>query len=156
VPSLRIEPAETWLPDRLDGLAEQASAEDIRIVARVVSRWRDGSERFDGPGERLYVAVDHEKGVTIGIGGLAQCPDVPGALRMRRFYVAPLYRRHGVARGLAQRLIEDVEGATTTLTCNARASAAAPPFWESMGFEPVDAPGITHLRHLSSSGPYPT
>jgi hypothetical protein len=31
-----------------------------------------------------------------------------------------------------------------TLTCNARASAAAPPFWEAMGFTPVDIAGITH------------
>lgn len=153
MPTVRIEPAQRWLPDRLDRLAEQAAAEGIRIVARVVSRWRDGSERYGEPVERLYVAVDTEQDTPVGLGGLTRCPDVAGALRMRRFYVAPAYRRHGVAQQLAQRLIEDAVGATTTLTCNARASAAASPFWEAMAFEPVDGPNITHLRHLPAPEP---
>jgi hypothetical protein len=31
------------------------------------------------------------------------------------------------------------------ITCNAQASAAAPRFWEAMGFEPVDDADITHV-----------
>jgi hypothetical protein len=31
------------------------------------------------------------------------------------------------------------------ITCNALASAAAPRFWEAVGFEPVDDANVTHV-----------
>lgn len=140
-----IEPATGHVPDGLDALASAATAEGIRIVSTVVARWRDGTERFDGPGERLLVAVD-DAGRVVGIGGISACPTVAGALRVRRFYVDPGWRRAGVGRALAEAVIEHALAHVDLLTCNARASAAAPVFWERMGFEPVDRDGITHVR----------
>ena len=49
--------------------------------------------RFDGNGEALLAA--HVTGVLAGIGGLTNEPILPGALRVLRFYVRPLFRRAG-------------------------------------------------------------
>lgn len=139
-----VVPAGPLLPDRLTSLAGHAEREGIRIVATVVERWRDGTERFDGDGEALLAVVSEDD--VVGIGGLSRCPHVAGALRVRRFYVGPMWRRRGVARRLADELIASGWAHTDLLTCNAGASPAAAPFWEAMGFVPVDTAGITHVR----------
>ena len=143
-----IEPAARWLPSGLDTLRGEADDEGIRIVSVVIDRWVDGTQRYDQPGEDLLVA--QRDGVVAAVGGLAWCPNVAGALRMRRFYVSPTARRKGVARELAQQLICDASSHTSVVTCNASASAAAPPFWESLGFEPVTIDGITHRLEVVS------
>ena len=137
-----IETAATWLPSGLDALRREADAEGIRIVSTVIGGWVDGAQRYDQPGESLLVAQCD--GVVVAVGGLAWCPNVAGALRVRRFYVSPASRRKGIARELAQRLIDDSAVHASVVTCNAQASGAAPPFWESLGFQRVDTTGITH------------
>lgn len=129
----------------LGALAEAAAGEGIRNVGTLVAQWQSGEQRFSAEGEALLVAID-STGAPVGVGGLTLCPHVDGALRVRRFYVAPDWRRRGVASALAQRLLSIADERVRDITCNARASAAAPPFWESLGFEPVDEPGITHMR----------
>ena len=141
--SVTIRPVTDSVISALDALASQADGEGIRIVKRVVDAWRSGDEVFDQPGETLLAAIDGSKAV-IGIGGLTLCPTVEGALRVRRFYVDPAWRRRGVATRLASTLIATGQSRTSIITCNAGASAAARPFWESMGFAPVERAGITH------------
>lgn len=143
-----IEPASPHIPEGLATLSEAAAAERVRIVRVVIERWVDGEERFDAVGERLLVAV--ADGEVVGVGGLSQCPDIAGALRMRRFYVHPAWRRRGVARALAEALVASGFEHSDVLTCNAGATAAAAPFWEALGFDPVAQPGITHRRRRQS------
>ncbi len=145
-----IGPAAELLPDGLEPLAAEARAEGIHIVDRVVTNWRDQTERYDRPGELLLAAVSGS-GRPVGVGGLTVCPTVAGALRVRRFYVSPDWRRRGLARDLAARVLDGAVLHTELVTCNAGASDAAVPFWESLGFEPVDLPGITH--QLRRAGP---
>lgn len=133
------------MPGGLGELAAEAQAAGIRNVTTLIDRWVDGSERFDAVGESLLVATDGVADRVVGVGGLSRCSDVAGALRVRRFYVAERWRRRGVARALATELIAGGVLHSAVLTCNAGASDAAPPFWESIGFEPVDVAGITHL-----------
>ncbi len=140
----RIVPAGPLLPDGLASLSRHADREGIRIVSTVIERWRDGTERFDRPGESLLAALSGDE--VVGIGGITRCPQVSGALRMRRFYVAPDWRRQGVAHRLASELIAGGLQHAELLTCNAGASDAAAPFWEAMGFERVEMEGITHVR----------
>ncbi len=127
---------------RLGPLADEAGRAGIVNVARLIASWIDGTETYDRPGEQLLAVTNRDD--VIAVGGLARCPDLDGALRVRRFYVADAWRRRGVASGLADRLVERALRHTDTLTCNARASAAAPVFWEAMGFSPTTVPGITH------------
>ena len=142
---LHLPPAATAnLPDDLARLAGEASAEGIANVARLIESWADGSQRYDRPGEAMLLGWSAD--VVVGVGGLARCPDVPGALRVRRFYVSAAMRRRGVATMLAEALIATAFEHVDTISCNAGASAAAPPFWEASGFAPVDRAGITHLR----------
>lgn len=134
------------MPDGLMDLASEADRDGVRNVTTLIAKWVDGSERYDGPGESLRIARSSDDGRVIGVGGRARCPDVQGAIRLRRFYVAVDWRRRGVARALAEELMSEAGRYTDRLTCNAKASAAAALFWESMGFVPVDAMGITHIR----------
>lgn len=133
-----------WMPDRLRPLESEATKAGIRNVSVLIERWIDGSERYDRSGESLLVAIDSTSQVVVGVGGLSRCPDVAGALRVRRFYVAERCRRRGVASALATELVVRGHQEVAVLTCNAGASSAAGPFWEAMGFEPTATDGITH------------
>ena len=149
VSAFEIVPAETRMPAGIATLAFEAESEGIRNIALLVNQWIDGTQRYDRPGESLMVAVAAAATPAgervLGIGGLTWCPDVPGALRVRRFYVRPVARRNGIAQALARRLLDGGTQHSSTFTCNAGASLAAPLFWEAMGFRPVDTPGITHV-----------
>ena len=147
-----IRDAEPLMPTVLAALASESASFGIRNVSALVEQWSDGTQRFSRPGEGLLVALapagqanGGAEGGAIGVGGLTWCPHVPEALRVRRFYVAEAWRRRGVARSLATSLLEAGAEHADVITCNARASAAAPPFWESLGFTPVESEGITHV-----------
>jgi hypothetical protein len=62
------------------------------------SRLGSGHHSVDGDGE--YCLPHGVNGVLAGIGGLMLEPVITDALRMRRFYARPAYRRSG-GRGLA-------------------------------------------------------
>jgi GNAT superfamily N-acetyltransferase len=143
VSGVRVRSATEFVPHALTALAEQAEAEGIKVVRAVIDRWESGEERYDRSGEQLLVAVTDD-GV-VGVGGLTICPTVPGALRVRRFYVHPAWRRRGVATAITSALLASWPRDVSVITCNAQASAAAPRFWEAMGFEPVDDADVTHV-----------
>ncbi len=83
--SIAIAPASDSLADDLAALAAESRTAGVKNVTVLVDRWVAGTERFDGPGEMLLVAWSG--GLVVGVGGISKCPDVPGALRVRRFYV---------------------------------------------------------------------
>ena len=60
--------------------------------------------------------------------------------------------QRSTASAIAEELIATGHAYSDLLTCNARASAAAGPFWESVGFLPVDTHGITHVHRLRQLG----
>jgi GNAT superfamily N-acetyltransferase len=112
-------------------LGGHAAAEGFSIIKRLV----DGKIPDD-----LLVAKHGKK--IIGVGGIKPCDRVPGASRVSQFYVHPDYRRSGVAKSLATSLISNAP--TSTITCESHETAR--PFWESMGFKPVDNLGeVTHI-----------
>src|ERR1700738_5619167 len=93
---LELEPVRESLPVGFDALRAEAFAEGFRQVERLAADWEAGRTRFDRDGEALFAA--RLNGVLVGIGGLTIEPVVPGALRMRRFYVWPAFRRLRVGR----------------------------------------------------------
>jgi GNAT superfamily N-acetyltransferase len=129
------------LPAGFDALREEARAEGYLFVERLAADWEACRMRFDREGEALLAA--HVTGVPAGIGGLTIEPVLPGALRMRRFYVRPLFRRAGIGRTLATALLERAR--TTGLLVTVNAAPASVPFWESLGFAPDMRDGHTHL-----------
>lgn len=134
------------LPD-IASLADQAAAEHIRYVALLTADWASGVRRFTGEGEALF--ADYVEGGLTGLGGVSREP-WPGvaAMRMRRFYVSPTHRRAGVGRALAGACMQQGLQAAPMLTLNARASAAAGPFWEALGFWRDEPCGWTHIFRL--------
>jgi GNAT superfamily N-acetyltransferase len=130
----------TTLPDDVDILQRAAAAEGIPLVARMISEWHSGVQRFSGAAECLLVA--RVGGHLAGVGGLTRDPVVPAALRMRRFYVLPRYRRLGLAKMLVEALLAQ---APQDISIGVNVGpAAAVPFWEAVGFVAVHRDGITH------------
>ena len=132
-------------------LNDLAKSENINVVAKLISSWSDNNSFFDERGEGLWIARTIESGEVIGVGGITICATRPACRRVRRFYISPQWRRRGVATALASRCIECAKSAgVVTVTCHAAASAMAPGFWESIGFEPVADSDITHVMHLTN------
>lgn len=135
---------EDELPSGFDTLRAEAAAEGHRFIDRLAASWAAHAVRFDRAGELLLAAyVDEE---LAGIGGLTVDPAKPGALRMRRFYVRPSFRRIGIGRRLANALLEQARRATGSVTVNAQ--PASFDFWQSLGFVPDMADGHTHVQRL--------
>ena len=132
------------LPAGFDALRAEARAEGYLFVDRLATDWLSGTIRFDREGEALLAA--RVNGVLAGIGGLTIEPVVPGALRMRRFYVRMAYRRGGIGRKLATALLDRAWGAGGLVTVNAAPASSA--FWESLGFMPDPRDGHTHVCQL--------
>ena len=131
------------VPRDFHRLLTASQREGVRNMTLLWERWQDGTERFDGKGEALFGA---KSGETLhGLAGVSIEHNLDiRAMRMRRLYVLPAARRQGVAACLARCCMERGFQSAHLLTCNARASAAAGPFWEHMGFARVDWPNITH------------
>lgn len=144
---IQIEVIDDTLPEGFEALRADALAEGYRHMERLAMDWVAGTTRFDRDGEAL-VAARLGSGVLAGIGGLTVDPVVPGALRMRRFYVRPSFRRGGVGRELATALLM-CAGESRPITVNAAAGSAA--FWLALGFVPEMRDGHTHV--LTSDPP---
>ena len=129
------------LPAGFDALREEARAEGYLFVERLAADWEARRMRFDGDGEALLAA--HVAGVLAGIGGLTIEPVLRGALRMRRFYVRPLFRSAGIGRQLATALL--ARARITGQLVSVNAAPASVSFWESLGFAPDMRDGHTHL-----------
>ena len=131
-------------------LNDFAKSENINVVSNLISSWSDSKSFFGERGEGLWIARSTESGEVIGVGGITICPTFTEGRRVRRFYIAPHWRRRGVATALANECIERAKSAgVSTVTCHAAASAMAPRFWESIGFEPVADSDITHVLQLT-------
>lgn len=141
-PAPRFQHIVDALPAGFDDLRTEAGEEGHRFVDRLAADWAAGRMRFNGHGEMLLAG--YMDGELAGIGGLTTEPAVPGALRMRRFYVRRSYRRSGVGRQLALMLLERTWSVTDLVTVNAQPDSF--PFWQSLGFIPDPRDGRTHTQ----------
>lgn len=136
--------ARPFMPAALNGLESAASYEGVKNVSRLIQEWNLGETLFDGPGEFLFIAQVNQ--ITTGVGGVLKCKVVPEALRVSRFYVLPEWRNRGIATAIANDVLNHAWKFAEVITCNAQASKMSAPFWESLGFKPVDIAGLTHVK----------
>jgi GNAT superfamily N-acetyltransferase len=132
------------LPASFEVMRAEARAEGYRHLERLAADWASRAMRFNGEGEALLAA--YVNGSPVGTGGLTNEPAMPGAFRMRRFYVRPLFRRQGVGSKLALNLVERALRIGRLVTVNA-GNVDAPAFWEKLGFTPSLRDGYTHALH---------
>lgn len=134
------------LPHGFDVMCDEAAAEGVRNMGLLRTEVGAPDDPFAEPGALFAATVGGE---LAGVGGVTvQAGLTEPAMRMRRLYVRPAFRRAGVARALAGAMMQQGFQAAPLLVLNAAASSAAAPFWEAMGFERVDWPGITHALRL--------
>lgn len=135
-------PVRTELPAGFDALCSEARNEGHTNMDRLAADWSTGANRFEAKGEALLAAF--VGGELAGVGGLTIDPVRPEALRLRRFYVRPAFRRHGIGRCLALALMDKARPLTNRLVLNATTELAAA-FWEAQGFVVDRRDGHTHV-----------
>ena len=140
---IRIEPVTDALPHGFELLRHAADGEPFDMLGTLAREWADGSNRFDGAGEALVAVYDGD--FLVGMGGIRRDPYLPEALRMSRFYVRPTHRRRGIARMIANTLLDRPDSAGRLITLNAPQMEAAR-FWEALGFIRDPREGHTHIR----------
>ncbi|MFB6330128.1 GNAT family N-acetyltransferase [Acinetobacter variabilis] len=90
------------LPDQIDTLATLARKEGYDLIDKLIEEYRTGKNCFSQTNEFLACAYDGNK--LIACGGLNQQWGDNGIEerigRVRRFYVHPKYRQHGVGKQL--------------------------------------------------------
>lgn len=127
---MRLQPIKYEFPSDIVALQSDAVEEGYRFVDRLIDEGETRFFQFAKPDEALLIARYASENA--GIGGVTTDPFIPSALRMRRFYVRPRFRRHGIAKKLAMALIPDALKMVRALYVN-DGTASTPSFWENMG-----------------------
>ena len=130
------------LPAGFDVLRSDARDEGHTNMERLADDWISGANRFSSAGEALFAAFITNE--LTGVGGITRDPACPAALRLRRFYVRPAFRRHGVGRLLAHALIQKSCPLNKRLVLNAETDLAVH-FWQALGFAEDRRDGHTHI-----------
>jgi GNAT superfamily N-acetyltransferase len=128
----------------LDGLIAESRAQGFRFLRRLADEWRAGTNRFDAPGEALFVATCD--GRVVGVCGLNADPYAADARtgRVRHLYVAAHYRRAGVGRALIARVVAAANRSFTRLTLRTD-TLAGDAFYRALGFQRAEGVvGATH------------
>ena len=134
-------------PAALCSLAVEATAEGHRMVGRLIEEWSNGTNCFDKPGERSYVAT--VSGEIAGVCGLNVDPFSTDSRtgRVRRLYVSVALRRRGIGGAIVRQVIRDASGWFNTLQLRPDNSVASE-FYQALGFVPIN--DIEHCTHRLS------
>lgn len=131
--------------DRLAALLAESEQQGFRFVRRLVQEWESGDNRFDRPGEALFVArvgVD-----VVGVCGLSvdSYTGDPKVGRVRHLYVLVPHRRRGVGEQLVADVLEAARGRFERLHLRTTNPTAAR-LYERLGFRRTfDARDRTHV-----------
>jgi GNAT superfamily N-acetyltransferase len=138
------------LPADLPRLVEASRAEGFRFLERLRDDWASGRNRFEKPGEAFYLARDGSQ--LLGACGLNQDPFAgdPSVGRMRRLYVAPPFRRHGVASALVREATAAASGRFAVIRLRSD-TEQGDRFWRARGFAllPPGDEDATHVLQIA-------
>jgi GNAT superfamily N-acetyltransferase len=130
--------------DGLNDLEREASASGFRGLFRLRNEWKSGGNRFDQPGEAIFVAT--LEGRIVGVCGLNRDPYLPDRRvgRIRHLYVASDRRRQGIGSRLLSAVMAKARGSFARLRVRTD-SPDADAFYRAFGFTPITAePACTH------------
>jgi GNAT superfamily N-acetyltransferase len=130
-------------PSDLAELLAEGEAEGHRFLRRLNTKLVSGSNRFQRPGEALFVARDDDR--IVAVCGLNVDPYAGEHVgRVRHLYVRAAYRQRGVGRMLVGAVVAHGRQSFTRLhLCTHDAWAAR--FYEAVGFRPEA--GNPHFSH---------
>jgi ribosomal protein S18 acetylase RimI-like enzyme len=151
--STRIQRLNGAPADCLGALIAESEDHGLRFVRRLAEEWASGANRFDRPGEALFVAGI--AGQTVGVCGLNVDPYTvqPNVGRVRHLYVLSAYRRLGVGRDLVTEIVEAARARFDLLRLRTH-NAAAARLYERLGFRrAVDVTDCTHVMELRPNDP---
>jgi ribosomal protein S18 acetylase RimI-like enzyme len=134
-----------------DCLAE-SEHHGLRFVRRLAEEWTSGANRFDRPGEALFVAG--LGGRVVAVCGLNVDPYTaePNVGRVRHLYVLSRCRRLGIGRELVAAVMEAARGRFDSLRLRTTNPAAAQ-LYERLGFQRrADVADCSHVLDLRASG----
>jgi len=141
------------LPFDLAPLIEASLAEGFRFLERLRDDWTSGANRFERAGEAFFMARDGSS--LLGVCGLNQDPFAgdPAVGRMRRLYVAPPFRRHGVGSALVREATVAASGRFSVIRLRSN-TEEGDRFWRARGFIrlPPGDPDATHLLQIAQEG----
>jgi GNAT superfamily N-acetyltransferase len=129
-------------------LVDESAAAGFALVQRLVADWDSGANRFDQPGEALFLA--RRAGRVIGVCGLNVDPYAarPDVGRVRHVYVLADHRRQGIGWALVLRVVAEARKSFTTLTLRTNTAEGAA-FYVAIGFTPTSTlASSTHYLDL--------
>jgi len=133
--------------DRLRALITESERQGFGFVRRLADEWGSGANRFDRPGEVLFVARSGDD--VVGVCGLSVDPyaDDPKVGRVRHLYVLVPRRRAGIGEHLVADIIGTARGRFERLHLQTTTAAAAR-LYERLGFRRTAGRDRTHTLDL--------
>jgi ribosomal protein S18 acetylase RimI-like enzyme len=134
--------------DCLAALIAESGQHGLRFVRRLADEWASGVNRFDRPGEALFVA--RSAGEIVGVCGLNVDPYETGREvgRVRHLYVLRAHRHRGIGERLVTAIVQAARGPFRRLRLRTQNPEAAR-LYERLGFRAVvDAADCTHVMEL--------
>lgn len=149
--TLRIRKAVDLQVDALSEILLESKSSGFNAISRLVADWTSGSNRFDRPGEALFLAQQVDR--CIGTCGLNFDPYAKSAKvgRVRRLYVLSHYRRQGVGSRLVKQVISEACSNFEWLHVRTD-SLSGDLLYRSLGFIPdLTSETVTHKLQLKAS-----
>ncbi|MBI3827841.1 MAG: GNAT family N-acetyltransferase [Candidatus Rokubacteria bacterium] len=134
--------------DPLEALIAESEQSGLTFVRRLAADWVSRANRFDQPGEALFVA--RIAGRVVGVCGLNVDPYAASAHvgRVRHLYVGSAHRRLGIGAQLVTEVIVAARSRFEHLRLRT-ANPEAARLYERMGFRRcLDVADCTHLMEM--------
>ena len=133
--------------EELQRLVEESLREGLRFLTRLCHEWETGENRFDRPGEALFLAWSADD--LVGICGLNRDPNTTDSTvgRVRHLYVRSSHRRLGVGRLLTSAVVEHARRSFHSVRLRTDSPAGAA-FYRALGFSPEFGSAFTHTLRL--------
>jgi N-acetylglutamate synthase-like GNAT family acetyltransferase len=140
------------LPHSIHGLAANAREEGHGHLDRLITEFNLGTNRFSQPGEALFIATREDRLIAIGGVNIDPYALSTRAGRIRRVYVHPQERRHGVATRLMQAIEAHAQGHFDALRLYT-SSTKASDFYTSLGYDQITGLNkVSHAKRFAAAG----